>query len=324
MKPFLFVAVGGGVVSALFHLSVIAGTAGTLILAYLTPLPLFLVGLSVGGAATAIAGGLAVVLVAVADGGLMSSAVFLVTVALPVLLTVQRVLLARVATDGNTEWYPPGLTLLALVGYGVGGILVAAALSLEQSEGLKGTVQQFLTDGITEMVAASGSELAMAPGQGGGNAAQRLAALLAPVFPAMVAASWLVMTVVNGALAQGVLMRFGWNNRPAMPMADLELPGWVPLLLAASGGLAVVLPGTFGYVALNVALVLLVPFFFAGLAVVHAFARARSARVPIVVTVYLFVFLFGWPVLLVVGLGVIEQWIGLRQRFAGRMPDQED
>ena len=75
--------------------------------------------------------------------------------------------------------------------------------------------------------------------------------------------------------------------------------------------------------ALNAAIVLLVPFFFAGLAVVHAFAGGRQARTLLLMVFYFFLLVSGWPIAMVVGLGVIEQWAGLRRRFSRTGPDQE-
>ena len=44
------------------------------------------------------------------------------------------------------------------------------------------------------------------------------------VIPGIVAASWMIMLVANGALAQGVLARFGANWRPSPDLAGLGLP----------------------------------------------------------------------------------------------------
>ena len=98
--------------------------------------------------------------------------------------------------------------------------------------------------------------------------------------------------------------------------------------LADAGGREVALPGRktrmlLAYLALNAAIVLLVPFFFAGLAVVHAFAGGRQARTLLLMVFYFFLLVSGWPIAMVVGLGVIEQWAGLRRRFSRTGPDQE-
>ena len=49
-------AIGGGILSAMLFLSASFGSPGALIMTYLTSLPLFLVGLSLGSAACVVAG----------------------------------------------------------------------------------------------------------------------------------------------------------------------------------------------------------------------------------------------------------------------------
>ena len=48
MTKALLMSIGGGVLSALLYLSVVSGGMGALILAYLAPLPLLMVGLGAG------------------------------------------------------------------------------------------------------------------------------------------------------------------------------------------------------------------------------------------------------------------------------------
>ena len=232
-----------------------------------------------------------------------------------VAVIVRQSLLARTAPDGTLEWYPPGLLLVVLTGLGLVGLLLAALLTLGDPGGLEGSVRQFLSIAFGD--AAAGTAGAEEP-------LSELIDGFAQVFPGMVVVSWLTMAIINAALAQGVLMRFGRNLRPAMRVAEVELPNWTPMLLAAAGVLALLGgEGQLGYLALNAAIVLLVPFFFAGLAVVHAFAGGRQARTLLLMVFYFFLLVSGWPIAMVVGLGVIEQWAGLRRRFSRTGPDQE-
>ncbi|CAO3419373.1 DUF2232 domain-containing protein [Azospirillum doebereinerae] len=310
----LVIAVGGGLVSAFFYLSVMFGGFGTLILGYLAPLPLFLAGLWFGTSAVLFAGLAGTVAVmAGTSGSWLVSLAYLMTGALPAVLVVRQSLLARVSGDGSLEWYPPGRVLMGLTGLGVAAVLAAVILTFDQPGGLEGVVRRMLARVAEPLFRAQGQT---APGP------EEI--WMAAALPGLVAISWVIMTIVNGALAQGALMRFGRNKRPPMRLAELELPRWlVPAFLAALLG-ASVLPDTFGFLAVNVALILAVPFAFAGLSVVHVVARSRSARTPILVGFYMVLFLFGWPILLLVGLGMIEQWIGLRRRFTRAAPGQED
>ncbi|QQP88046.1 DUF2232 domain-containing protein [Skermanella sp. TT6] len=314
MHNALLMAIGGGVLSALLYLSVMAGGLGTVILAYLGPLPLLMVGLGLGLRSFLIAGTVAVLAVAVVGGPLFGLSYGLAN-AVVVAVIVRQSLLARTAPDGTLEWYPPGLLLVVLTGLGLVGLLLAALLTLGDPGGLEGSVRQFLSIAFGD--AAAGTAGAEEP-------LSELIDGFAQVFPGMVVVSWLTMAIINAALAQGVLMRFGRNLRPAMRVAEVELPNWTPMLLAAAGVLALLGgEGQLGYLALNAAIVLLVPFFFAGLAVVHAFAGGRQARTLLLMVFYFFLLVSGWPIAMVVGLGVIEQWAGLRRRFSRTGPDQE-
>lgn len=312
MPTALVAALAGGAVSALFYAAVLFGGTGALILAYLAPLPLFLAGLWLGLGATAIAGGTAAVLVALATGSVTALLGYAISAAIPAAFVVRQALLARPSAGGGVEWYPPGLLLMGLTGFGIAAFFAAVLWTIGEPGGLEGVLRETLA-GMVRAVAPEG-KTATGPEAFG----------IARLMPGLVVVSWLLMTIINGALAQGLLMRFSRNRRPPMRITAVELPGWLPLAFALVVAGAALLPDMAGFLALNVALVLAVPFGFAGLAVVHAYAGRRKARVALLVGFYLFLFLFGWPIAVLVGLGVIEQWIGLRRRWANAGPDQED
>lgn len=315
MTKALLMSIGGGVLSALLYLSVVTGGMGALILAYLAPLPLLMVGLGSGLRPFAVAATAAVVVVGI-FGGILFGMTYAVANGLLVAVIVRQALLARANPDGSLEWYPPGLLLVVMTGLGLGGLLVAALLTLGDPGGLEGSVRQFLVMGFGDAAAGTGEDAE--------SGVTQVIDSFSQIFPGMVVVSWLTMAIINAALAQGVLMKFGRNLRPPMRVIEVELPHWMPMLLAAAGLLALVGgDGQLGYLALNVVIVLLVPFFFAGLAVVHAFAGGRQARTLLLVVFYFFLLVSGWPIALVIGLGVIEQWAGLRRRFARTGPDQE-
>ncbi|WP_448187495.1 DUF2232 domain-containing protein [Azospirillum sp. sgz301742] len=312
MPTALMAALGGGAVSALLYVSVVFAGVGALILGYLAPLPLLLVGLWFGFAATGIAGVVGAALVLTATGSLVGPLGYVLTGAAPAAFVARQALLARQNEKGGVEWYPPGLLLLGLTGFGIAAFFAAVVLALGEPGGLEGLVRRTL-QGMAQRFAGPG-ETPPPPN----------AFWMAPALPGLVVVSWLVMTIVNAALAQGLLMRFGRNRRPPMRLTELELPGWVVLVFAGVCAAALVLPDGLDFLALNVALVLSLPFGLAGLSVVHAFAHRQTAKVALLVGFYLFLFLFGWPILFMIGLGVIEQWIGLRRRWARVGPDQED
>lgn len=322
----LAAAVACGLVAALFYLSVLTGSFGSLILVYLVQLPLFGAGLSLGTASAAIAGGTAALATAAA-GGLASGSLFLFSEALPVALLVHQTMRRRptgTLADGAGKdagagsWSSAGLLTVSLVTLG-GVVLIGAALALSsRSEGFQGSVQGFLAGQLGQLFINAG--LSVQEGSQRGIAA---AGIVAPLFPALAVGSWLLMTTINGVLAQGALARFALNRRPAPDMASLTLPRWLVAPLAAAGLLAVLGPGDLGYLGRNLLPVLAVAYVFAGLAVVHAVARRYTAPFFILVPAYALL-LLGWPILLLAACGMIDQWFGLRSRFAAASRQGEE
>ena len=70
-----------------------------------------------------------------------------------------------------------------------------------------------------------------------------------------------------------------------------------------------------GYLGRNIAMVFAVPYFLGGLAVVHGLVREVAFSGVLLGTFYLVVIISGWALVVVAGVGIIEQWAGLRSRF---------
>jgi hypothetical protein len=308
MARFWLIAIGAGALSALLYLSVVLGRPGAMVLAYLAQLPLFAVAFGMGGLASLTATGSAALIVA-AVGGLIAGGLFLVASGLPVVVLGRKALLNRHTDEGKTEWYPLGLLLTWAVGIGAGAFAALGLVLALTTDGVESSVRGVL-DGTLARMLAGGDE--------GGR--QRLLDIVVPWFPAAVVISWLIMMAINAALAQGVLARFGRNLRPSPELADMELPQAMTLALGLSG-LAALAPAAVGFIGRNLFMILLVPFFFLGLGVVHAVARKYAPQKPLIlVAAYAVMIVLGWPVVLVAGLGLFDQWLGLRRRLAAAGP----
>ncbi len=94
MVQYWLFAIGGGVVSASLYLSVVLGSSGAMLLAYLAQLPLFVAALGFGTLAGATASGAGTLVVALA-GGMLAGLLYLLVNGLPVVLMSQRALLSR-------------------------------------------------------------------------------------------------------------------------------------------------------------------------------------------------------------------------------------
>lgn len=305
-------SIGGGLISAVFFLSILSGSAGALVLAYLAPLPLFLVGLGLGVPGVTIAAATSLLGI-VLTGGAFAVLGYVVGTVLPAALITRQALLSRTEPDGSVRWYPPGLLLQGMMLYAV-AIIVLATLA---TSGYEGGLPALLQAELRQTLAALAGPMM-------GEAGDRMIALTARLIPGLVAVSWLIMTMINAALAQGALMRFNRHLRPGMALADLELQSWVGYAFGIAVLVALVSPGLLGFVAANVAMVFGVAFVILGCAVVHAVMRRRQAA-PFVLTVFYMMMAFlGWPLLLVAGLGLVEHFTGLRRRLGGPGPGKED
>ena len=295
------VAIACGAGGACLYLAATLGTPGGLVLVYMTQLPLFLAGLWLGTGAAALAG-LTGALVLLAASDLLGAAVFAAVNAVPVALLVRQALLARAGSEGAVVWYPPGLLTAWLTALGLAGI-AAAVLLFGGPDGLQSALKSVVAEVIDRLAPNSTPDRDQA------------AALLAMVIPGIVAASWMIMLVANAALAQGVLARFGANWRPSPDLAGLGLPLWVPVALGLAAA-AVMFDGAPRFVGINMLILFSVPFCLAGLAVLHAAVRHMSHPAMALVGFYMLAALFGWPILAVAILGLLESGLGLRRRLA--------
>ncbi|MFQ5957763.1 MAG: DUF2232 domain-containing protein [Alphaproteobacteria bacterium] len=314
MPKAVVIAVLAGVVSALAFAAPLSGAGFGFAVVNFAHLPLFLAGLSLGVAAAAIASAAASGLI-LTFAGLAGAAPYVIAFAIPAVLVVRQALLSRPAAEETLEWYPPGHMLTILTAYGATALVIVALFLSGRPEGLEGLIRAALQEGLARFL----------PGLPEANRAAT-AARWATVFPAMAVTSWLLTVVVNGALAQAILARSGRNRRPSMRFSRVEVPKSLAIAVALSAVAWLALDGTLGYIGGMLAIVLAAPYFFQGLAVIHELSRPWAGRVFALVVFYLLlVFLLSWPGLaLVAGLGLVEQWVGLRRRLAVTAPDEEE
>lgn len=290
-----------GVAAGLMYVGITLGTPGALLLVYLTQLPLFAAGLWLGTGA-AISAGITGSLVLLVVSGLIGAALFAALNAVPVALLVRQALLARPRADGTYAWYPPGLLTGWLTGYALAGI-GAATLLLGGPDAMHEALRNALAVVLDRIY---GSQV---PNR------DDVAASLASVIPGIIAASWMVTAVINAALAQGVLARFAVNWRPSPSMVTLELPIWLHIALGVMAA-AAIFGGTARFIGINAMIALSVAFCLGGLAVLHAAARRLSHPAMVLVFFYVTAALFGWPLLVVTVLGLLDIGLGLRRRLA--------
>lgn len=309
MSRELLFAVAAGLASALAGTAFLTGSAGAVFMIYLAPLPLMLSGLGLGLKAGTIAAatGFGVTMLL---GGSMVTALYGLIHGLPAILLTRLALMQRTNPDGTAEWYPAGGLACWMAAFAAAVMLATATLWFTGEGGIAGAVERYLTQGIKALMPTV-------------DEARRagLVKTMAAVFPGLVGCSWVAMICVNALVAEGVLTRAGRALRPRPVYSDLTLPDWISWLFVAAAGLSLIGHGDLQYIGRNVAMVLALPFFLLGLAVVHTLARRVQFSGALLAGMYVVLMMSSWALLVVTGVGLIEQWAGLRRRFAGPAPE---
>ena len=334
----VLIAIIAGLVSAMLSLAFLSGSAvSVFFLVYLVPLPILLVGLGLGHRAALISAGAGTL---ISFGlGLAGGAMFALLHGLPswaisfLALSKSDPAIAKNGIDvaeelPGREADVPGLPVRPRsydAGYvkaepnpdkgwlPAGNIIVWIAIvacvymvgaSLLTGGDLKGAVVEYIS-GLFEIIA---------PNQ---DAKVRLDAtkVLADFFPGMVGAFWVLMLGVNSIFAQGLLVKGRKNLRPSPRIKELTLPDWPSWALVGSALLALLGPGEVGYLGRNLFVVVAMPYFFLGLAVVHVLASSLRFPGVLLGLIYVVTLATGWFALVIGAIGIIEQWVGLRRRI---------
>lgn len=308
MQRDLLTAVAAGLASAMLALSSSWGILGVLVLTLFAPLPLIAAGLGLGLTAAAIAAATALVTVALVQGwGALT--VFAASDAVPALMIARFALLNREAPDGTIEWYPPGRLLTWICLYGIALFVASALIAGLGPDGLQARIAAFM-DRVREAMPKPETDAARAN-------ADRVFAALQFMVPAILTTAWMLKVTFNGVLAQKILARRGLSRRPSPDLRALALPPWLAGVTVAATVVGLLGSGWLGFLGANIAWILWVPYFLVGLAVLHAVSGTWPGRTPLLVVSYLFVILFGWLTVALAGIGFLEQWLGLRERFGG-------
>ena len=304
-----------GAAGALLFLAGLPGGRLAGLFLSLSSLPLFLAGLGWGFPAVLAGAGTGILLL-LGGGGVGSAIVFAgFSAAAPILVT--RLAISgplRGEADAGT---PPGRILVALAVLGAGILLLMAAVTMAAG-GFPKVIDTALhhsgadLDLVQRQLRAAGMPLDRAG----------LIGLLMRVLPPAFAAGWLLLSVLNALIAEEILARSGRSLRPPPYYRETRVPQ------ATAGALlaAIVLsfaPGGLGLLGSGLLALLVVVYFFLGLAVIHAISRALPARPIALGVLYICLALFLWPALILALVGLVDQWADLRGRADRREQERQ-
>jgi hypothetical protein len=311
MVQMVLVGLAAGVASALVFASIASGSALSIPLFYLAPLPILIAAMGWSHVSGLIAAGVAALGLGAAFGSMLS-VVFLVGVGLPAWWLGYLALLARPVTNGapvHLEWYPVGRLVIwaSLL-----GSLVVMAVMLRfgfDAESIQTGLQRALETLFQVRAAADGSAPPRSAEIG------EFVAWLTIWIPRIAAIPTILASLLNVWLAGRVVGASGRLKRPWPDLSAIVFPSWVPFLLAVviAGTFA---PGLLGMLCWVLTASLLTAYMLLGFAVLHAGTRTLGGRVFMLAGSYLSVMLLGWPALAVAILGLLDSALDIRGRIA--------
>jgi hypothetical protein len=318
MIAIVLIATAAGCASALMFASIVSGALISLLLFYLAPLPLMMAALGWGPLSATI-GGISAATGLGAIFGLPYCIAFVLTVALPAWWLGHLALLGRPVANGvpsgngsspvapDLEWYPVGRILIWITGFAALTTMAALLTLGTDAAAITGALRRGLLRIIGQSDPAMSAEVE-----------QRIDALVA-IAPAAAALVAMLTLTLNLWLAAKITATSARLHRPWPDLKSAALP---PMTLATlcvaiafcfAGGLLAIL----GQI---VTAALMMAYAFTGFAVLHTLTLASKNRAIWLCCTYALVMVIGWPILVMVALGLADAIFGFRQRYLQRRP----
>ncbi|MFN5109411.1 MAG: DUF2232 domain-containing protein [Bradyrhizobium sp.] len=316
MIAILIVALAAGAASALMFASISSGALISILLFYLSPLPIMVAAFGWGPLAAAI-GGVGAASVLGAIFGLPYSIAFAMMVAVPGWWLGHLARLGRpiegAAGDGATqqppalEWYPVGRILLWIAAFAV--ITTTATLLTLGAD--TDTITAALRRGLLKVLSA---------GDGQGSVEiERLVDMLVILAPLAATILSMVTLTLNLWLAGKITQTSGRLNRPWPELRSTALPSMTLVALLVAAALSFV-GGMLALLAQIVTAALVIGYALVGFAVLHTLTLSLNSRGFWLGGIYAVVVMFGWPIVAIFALGIADAVFGLRQRYLQTRP----
>ena len=309
----ILIAVAAGLASALMFASIVSGALISIVLFYLAPLPLMVAALG-WGSATALIGGIVAALGLGGIFGFPYMAAFALTIALPAWWLGYLTLLARpVSNDPQLanlapalDWYPTGRILVWTAAFAT-LTTISALLTLGTDAE---TITSALRRGLLRIIGGRGT--ATPAGE-----SELVVDALVAVAPGVATIIAMITLTLNLWLAAKITTTSGRLMRPWPDLRTTTLPKTVLGALLV----AVVLCFTGGLLAMIAQIVsaaLLMAYAFTGFAVLHTVTQAFSGRAFVLGAAYSGTLFIGWPLIGMIGLGLADAVLGIRQAYWNR------
>lgn len=215
---------------------------------------------------------------------------YLLLYAIPLIILTDRALLNRKVKGKETQWYPVTQLILWLLGLTAAIVIIAVLMISPYNDPtqLKESIQQ----------------LAPLLGPQPEGAIEALGQVL-PYFPAFFGFSWCFSMLINGALAQGILVGLKANLRPSPLLSDIHLPRWFLGVTAIAFILTLMNLGIPTQLGANLLPICMIPFSLVGLGFAHKHIATTPAPQVMLILFYGILIFFLWPLIFLAIAGMI-------------------
>jgi len=307
MSKDMLIAVGAGATSGFASLAFLSGLPGAMLIVYLAPLPLLIVGINQGIKSVTISSASGFVTTILA-GNILFGVLYTALHVFPSWIIVRQALLKYSMPFNQSDyWDPAGSSLCILSVFAAGILTLALVWSQGEIGGLQSLIQSYLEEVFSKLPMDE-------------NLRNGLVRTFVPLFPGYMGTMWVFLVVLNASIAMAVLKQTKCIKKPNIKLENLKLPDWISWFIVIAASVYLLSVHLFSQKELeffgrNLTLMLAVPFFFLGLAVLHNLANHVTFPRLLLTAFYLALLLNVWVALMITLTGIIEQWFGLRRYF---------
>lgn len=309
MVQTILIGIAAGLAAALLFLAPASGTVLAFPLFVLTGLPLAIVTLGWGTLAGATAAATAAIVVSlIYPASVAAPAIFLCLFGIPIVWLARLVGLTRPQGNGDAglQWYPLSRLLLQVTVVAALAAVVVGLITGYQSEAMVSDA----TAAFLDLAVGIGSP-AHPPTAADTEPMVRIYVAFVPFMVSLLLTVIMVFDLWIGGLVARASSRF---IRPPEPLWSVALPNEILIGFPIAVVLSLLLPGALGQIAEAFAGALGCGLLLVGLAVLHAATLGSSARIPILVLVYLLAIFSGILILLLIVVGLVDNFAHFRAR----------
>ncbi|MEO1066433.1 MAG: hypothetical protein AAFW47_03545 [Pseudomonadota bacterium] len=305
--PSLIIGFIAGLSSLLLFAASVVGASLALPLLMLSPLPIAIGSLGWGTYAGFTAAAAGTVGLAFATS-LTTGAFYAFAFAVPTAYLCHCVGLSRVSDDGqNEEWFPMGGVFLRAILYGAGLVGIGLIVAEFDPSRLSST----LSDELQNLPNAIEPDME--------ETVRRLIGVYVTLIPYTAPMVWLAIMCFNIWAAMKIVRASDRLRRPSTDFSGVDLPLlilgiFIAALIVSMAGPPLSFIGAAFVGSIAMALTLI------GFITMHVITRKLQTRTILLATLYITTLLFSFPLLIMLGLGIADLGLKIRQRYIAANP----